>query len=419
VSDEDLRELERRARAGGPAEKLALAAALDRLGREDDALEVLIAGREAPDVRREIARRLGDIQMLLHLQSCPSGLRPIVSSPRARWAVRPRVSAATPRIVTSFLASPLGVVRASSESVAVLDPDTGTLRHRLPGATGIAIVGETLLTHDLDTIRAHDLWTGRALWGVSVPRGMKIQSLGVVGERIVCRSARVLAAYDLNGGRAPSLAWTADVFDDPEPPSEPTREIVEMLGLRSFFLGTVSLSPRLIVVSTSHTLVAIDPDDGHERWRGQGSSPLIDAANGDVGFLRGDELVLASAEGAERWRTVGRLAPIGFTERALVCLIAPSVVVLDRQSGRERARFDFSPSAAPVLVRDTIVAATGAASIGAFTLEGRRLWSFDLPDTRTSTSRAIFWRVAALPRALVISSFGDQAIVCLEEGESR
>jgi hypothetical protein len=417
VTDEDLRELERRARAGGPAEKLALASALDRVGRSDDALDALIAAREDPEARREIARRIGITQDVLHLQSCSTSLPPLARAPRARWAVRPRHAAPSPgRFVLSLLATPLGVVRASSESIAVLDPTSGARRHLLPGAMGVAIDRGTLYSHDFASLRAHDLWTGESLWAASL--GRPIHLLGVVGDRIVCRSGRVVVAFDLRDRKAPSLAWTADVFDEIEAPTRGPREVIEMLGLQPLLALTLSFSPRLIVASESYMLRALDPADGRERWRAVGSVPLIDAVTGDAVFRRPEEVVvLASVDGVERWRTVERLAPIGLAERAVVCQRGSEVVVLEREDGRARARFAVAPNAIPLLVRDVVVAATSPTTLAAFSLDGERLWSFEV--SLPSPPSRIFWRLASLPRAIVAATLTDDAIVCLEEGESR
>lgn len=177
MSDEDLRALERAVEAGGgPADRLRLAAALERLGRGWEALEALLPGRDDALVRE----RLGEFP-------CATRERQEwLGAPPPRVGVRVLWTRSGDRDQRLLAASPLGVVLGSGQErrLLVLDPDSGSVRWSCPWeqagpASSPAgrlrpgdwpeVVGHVLLCCEPPALIGRDLWSGQVLWRTSLP----------------------------------------------------------------------------------------------------------------------------------------------------------------------------------------------------------------------------------------------------------
>src|SRR4051812_19247944 len=125
MSDAELREL---ARDSSPAGRLKHARALERLGRRDEALVVLVGGREDAAVRRA----LGEYPAWTHEHGAEGATRsvdvaPLRTQPRVRWKRRGSLDPhRTERLALNFLAGPFVVVASvAGDRTAILDVDTG------------------------------------------------------------------------------------------------------------------------------------------------------------------------------------------------------------------------------------------------------------------------------------------------------
>jgi hypothetical protein len=152
-------------RDNGPTARLALASALARAGRGDDALAVLWPARADARVRSELAQ----FPAYDHPPLGPVGwidTPPLRSAPRVRW----RRSFASPErpwqgVTRRVLAaSPLGVLAHAHEDAApvALDPDTGDVRWRLPGVREWRprVQGELVVATEDGRRTVRDLSTG-------------------------------------------------------------------------------------------------------------------------------------------------------------------------------------------------------------------------------------------------------------------
>jgi hypothetical protein len=165
---EELRELERAvAERGGAAERLRLASALERMGRRDDALAVLVPAREDADVRRAIGRFPAWTHP--HADAGESGaadVEPIRVKPRIKW------KAAAPNVGSSLVATAFAVLAAGTSPPRrkVFDAETGDLLCEA-ASPALGLVGDLVLELGRMGLEAYDLWTGEPVWEVEeLPR---------------------------------------------------------------------------------------------------------------------------------------------------------------------------------------------------------------------------------------------------------
>ncbi len=205
--------------AGDATSALRCARALERAGQEDDALDVLVAARLAPEVRRELGRfpswnaNAGQI-------SDGSGyldVEPLRGRPRVRWRVPGERTDQNAQQV--FLAGPLAVVSyLTPERIVVLDPEEGRVIFELPRvgrAANIraAIHGDVLLVAETAEQRprviGYDLGTGNRLWEL----GEVQPCLIAAEERLLLENeGDSLVAHEISNPReAPVRTWRAPV----------------------------------------------------------------------------------------------------------------------------------------------------------------------------------------------------------------
>ena len=162
-----------------PAERLQLALRLDGMGQTQSAIAALLPALTDRSVRASVAAHPN----LRHFAARPAWSHREGTSGRNRFV--PVGAVSRPPIVRwartienagahTVLASPLGVLCASSKCWLVLDPATGATIFEVPGRpfpAEPAIVGDVLLsvTFTDRLVIAHDLWTGRELWKLAKP----------------------------------------------------------------------------------------------------------------------------------------------------------------------------------------------------------------------------------------------------------
>lgn len=194
--DDALRALERQvATTGEPAARLALAKQLERLGRRDEAQQVLWHGRESAEVRRALAEF-----PIATAIGFPGGTStdtlPLRARPRVRWRHEQARAVRFGRIF--FAPSPLGVACCvDGRRLLVLDPDDGRVRWQRPlalvsPADRPRIEGEALIVPDGHAETILDLWTG-------TPRS----------RRQLVRATTLVEANEPEKTREPSVAKDA------------------------------------------------------------------------------------------------------------------------------------------------------------------------------------------------------------------
>ncbi|MBX3469624.1 MAG: hypothetical protein KF878_22360 [Planctomycetes bacterium] len=268
--DDELRSLQRDVDAiGTPAARLRLATALERSGQHSsaDVLRVLLPARDDVEVRARIGR-LSPTWISAEFSSHAAhfvDVEPLRTRPRVRWIQRrDPATALFPRHM--LLASPLGIVctGTSTETLQVLDPDSGALRwesawptlyHPRPGDPGgytrrqPELARSTLAMWEPPDFVCRDLWTGCELHRTTL--GAQFVQVRVAGGRL--------------------LAWGEDElvslrYPDPRQPPEPEPAwrlrspfatgfalgpgSVLQLG-EELVIGAYARSPRSVVVDAS------------------------------------------------------------------------------------------------------------------------------------------------------------------------
>jgi hypothetical protein len=266
---EELRDLERAVAAGGGApERLKLARALERLGRGDEARDVLIPARADVDVRRE----LGRFPWSCHATQGVFDVEPIRTKPVVKWSKPIRFSP------NDVLAHPLATVAVhyhvhGSHSCA-LDAETGELLWDA-GHGALAIVKDVVFLRTRHGVAGCDLWTGEALHETELPGGSLVWFAG----------PRLLAARSHDGR---TLAFL--IGDDPRLPPSPGefQEGSNYAGGRAArdvvyapVIAARSAHPATFAEPGTPVLVALGPGQ-RERWRlitaEDPSSPIYDVA---------------------------------------------------------------------------------------------------------------------------------------------
>lgn len=301
MADDELRALERDARASGAGDAvLRWAAALDRVGRPLDAVDALCLGRAHAGVRAALAARAD-------LPRAPRG-----GTERFRVTL---AGSDTPRLVH---AGPLGLVLGSKARTSILDPDTAEVRHALPGAAWHGVAGDVVLTirGKRPVIDARDLWTGEALWDAPLEGRTTSASLDA-GWLVLSESDGLIGWRLADPRRPPELAWRADLEDTTDHVVAGDRLLVDQAG------GTALL---LLDAATGATLRELRRAGSYLAWAGAGHGVALHwdpappagapGADGDDGeWLLS---AVASRDGADLWARVQSRAAVQPTRGAVV-----------------------------------------------------------------------------------------------------
>lgn len=356
MSDERLRDLERRAAAGEAEAALALAAALERLGRPDDALDALLPARADARVRREVGRwterwRLGDV-------------KPVRRSPRVRWSV------ALPGERPWFVdVHPLAVVVASSADrhTYLLDPDTGAVRARIDGFAK-SLAGDLCLRCERGQVTGWDAGTGAL--ALDAPLIGEHHAYAVAGD-LLARCAR---------------GWLR-VERLPEPRTNGWHH-----ELGTILLGRPELSGDRVVVWGQTLEKPRRPDpweargldlEGRLVWRreGDGHVWIGSVGGGEVVLEEVRRLSLLDRDGEARWSCTAD-ALSGFTPETLLVRDGDVLRWLDRATGEERARPEKRSGlrTAVALARDVTAFAGRGRLLSALDASAAPVWELELPE---------------------------------------
>lgn len=261
--DQDLRALQRLA-VGDPVERLRLAAALERAGRQDDVFDALVPGLSDPAVRTALAR----LPAWTHSAGGAGGTRwidarPVRRTPRIRWR-----TTSTSHVLHGPIATAFGVVLVeamdgpeadSHVRLVVLDPDTGARRWQADvegeweSAQAVAH-GEVVVVASRTSSGAFDVWTGRRLCGL--PAGVVSIDRGLL---LVRDSTGCVRAFE----------WT--------PPHAPDRLLWQAEGLGAFVVGG-----EVVLGRGDQAVHALDRSTGRTLWtlptaRLMSTGPVVDA----------------------------------------------------------------------------------------------------------------------------------------------
>lgn len=393
VGDDDLRELERAARDGGPAARLRFARVLERVGRRDDALVALLPARGDAEVRREIAR----FPAWTHEDATAGRTRaidvaPIRREPLVRFAVTPRAG----RPARALLASPLGIVWVDREGTIAIDDD-GAARWSCPEEAA-AIVGDVvLLMEGRQALVGRDIWTGERLHDTVVDGFF---------------SRRGLAGSLFIGVRTRD----AEVFRLDDPRAAPrSRELLEIPGgFMDFAEADVVLAPDIALIGKSAEVLALDVQSGEVRYRMRGQLPRADAEGTVLSVGRRGGLAVHDRAGASLFSTDEPFVPLALASSFIVAGRTRGerdVVALERATGRVLATLiqleDEEDLVSTAIAREMTYLVT-TRSIVAVTIDGRVVWRIDgwsrdgevmeevAPRARslvttTATGRLYFW----------------------------
>lgn len=395
--DEDLRSLERAA-GHDPAACLRFLAALERVGRKDDAFLFLCALKHHPDVRRELARW----PAWTHPHGGPGGtywldVKPVRRAPRVRWRVR--IGRAWGCVASAF-----GVVAVEESSEGsrfiAFDPDTGGERRSVPLAERHPGLGEThpVLRGDL-LIEAcqgrpgivRDVATGEAM-GTLEGRVMFVHEDLVIVEDDLGHAC----AFEWAHGRGPV---------SPEP-------LWRAQGVRSFRGGTTTL------MGLGTAAVGLDRRSGQVVWSlpWAGRYAMSDGA-GAVVSGSAHEPRLVEADGtclAAGW--AGTPAALGPSHVVMRVREAKEVrwSIHARDAFGRALRFAHTPqlrsSASWAGAREVFCLALETTRIGAFAVSGEALWEW--PVERPPFGNTIV-EVVAYPGRLYVLT--ESELICLEE----
>jgi hypothetical protein len=398
VSDDELRALERAVSAGGgAAERVALARALARLGREDDAFDVLFPAIDDEAVRGELARfpawthDEADAGTTNHVD-----VAPLRGEPRLRWTVEGASE------LGWSLASPLGIVCLFGSVARVLDPRTGGVRYERPLAGRVrppVVAGGVLLSFTGTTIVAIDLWSGETL-----------HEHPIDAHDDVCFADDLLLAVGGDGNLL--SAWRL------RSPRQPPERLWQFRGRPLQYRRPVVAADRVVLGEARAAFAILERETGAVLRRESGHSPRIDARG--LIMERDDGVFAPGPAGEPLWTARGygpvrALTPahvvVGSSDRRNV-----RIGLLDRATGASagvlfRTTFDerVYPRAV-VSCRDTVYVADVGLTIQALPTGAGKGWRFD--------SRAIAGAPVARLCPLTRRLYGatrDGTVFCLEE----
>lgn len=413
MSDDALRALERAVAAGGsPADRLALARALERCGRGDEVLEVLWPAAADPAVRAELARRPAwTHQPWNHSSSRYLDVAPLDGPPRvAWWAPLPGGDSHEPCSQQSndLFASPLGIVVHRRGTVELLDPSTGESRWEyevdLDSHFQVSLSNECLILDTQTQVLGLALLDGTVLFRQAPIR----EAFNVIADdRWIALGREGTLCYALTKEGRGELLWHAE-YPRPE------------LGERRLALGDLerpALSGDLCIVGGHlYGRTFLDVRTGARvGWR-PWSYTLVADCHGvlDKGAEAHGEpseaghLQASDARGETRWTRPDRPRDhYALSPEVILCV--DGLRLLARSDGSEIAV--LRPEPPPFMIGDIALVRGGlymswqvdgeTGKTLSFDTSGRRIWSID----------GFASRILPLDRRLYVESGGR--IVCL------
>jgi hypothetical protein len=400
--DVTVRDLQRRTVSATPAERLRLVRALQRSGRDDEAFDVLLAGREASEVRRALAevpvstrqpyaQGLGWVGVG-GIRKTP-GLRFMKQLPRKAWKIHAGVLG-------------LCVETFGERRTLVLDADTGDVRGELPGRA-VAHLGDVVLVQQETFLHAHDIWTLGRLYEMRLAHGVLYPARRRFVVVPVCPKEGAIVGYTIPDSRQPPVrTFRASI---------PGRSVYDPWNVD---LASNGLYVRL---AWSRTGLILDPDAGALRATIAAGDPLADEHGVVMDRLDFNDGVQAFSPSGERKWASDVLGCVAGITPSLVAVnrwaqsgdrgLEPrdELVLLDRRSGETVASFAFERHKKHVLgVRDVLyVVHTGLGKLTGVAPDGTVAWATLLPEGVRDLE------LAALPRRLY--GLCGNRLMCFEE----
>jgi hypothetical protein len=407
VDDSELRKLERElAATGAPETRVRLARELERLGRRDDAFDVLKPGIADAAVRAEIIRFPawthpdGDAGRSACVDVAPIRRQPELRIVRERWDDR---AFAHKLLVTPFGLAVCGKFEPEF-CIVILDDVSGAVRLRVPRsgtsffefADRPCIVEGTLFSD----AGSHDLLSV----GEIARHPTKGRFLRAMPDRtfLVNEDGRVSLMRQV-GIEAPFTIWARDLGGGPD------------------LLGCVA-SDRVILLHSldlplwsAQRLVALDSASGATLWEASFTNVwVVCRLSGQLVATLSDSeqvQVLDAKSGRQLWTTAGAANCYALRADVLVARLrnedyTSRLEVLNAESGRTRSV--LSPSAghwnrvvAVAVARDVVYFSNDEdREVVAATLDGEILWRTRLPQ---HLSRSVVVALAPAPRQLYIA----------------
>jgi hypothetical protein len=213
MSDEELRSLERDWHPkGGFTERLALARALDRAGRQEDAFELLLDGVGDASVRREITRYPARFHASVDGGNTRwRDVRPLTRAPRLRFAAPPVRTPWLLRVAPNgVLISGYAGTTGDAWACHVLDPLDGHTRFTFPvprgGPLSPEILGDAVVAWEAPDVVTRDVFTGEVRSRVRLEGDTASVSLAGLAHGFLTRVASgELSILDLGDESAPAL----------------------------------------------------------------------------------------------------------------------------------------------------------------------------------------------------------------------
>lgn len=403
--DEDIRRLERVARAGDPAACIRTAWRLERDGQRGEAARLLRSVSEDPAAREALAKH----PAWGHEDGDAGGTRaldvePVVKRPRLLFRKRLEDGPPDDPGAVRLVASPLAVVCQSYNGLTAFDPLSGAKlwHHRLrkkkrdsdeddlddldaPDAPLLVIQGEHLVVHRPGVVERRDVTTGEKVTSVKVP--------------LVERSFPRLERAFLEGSSLYTIE-NAHVVARAVGPDGDGKEVwrtKETLGPHAHLRGAAG---GLVFAFGGAGLVAFDKETGAKRWTARTIERFFLADEGGVVASEGDapqrpelrELVLRGPDGKALHGREGSLAPRALAKDFVVAQAPPmgedagsSAVAIDRSSHESvvlpvSARGGTVPFA---VARDVIYGSSGGGVVGGLVAcrrDGTLLWAMSGPE---------------------------------------
>ncbi len=399
MTDEKLRSLGRAAEVGGSAaDTLRYARALERAGRRDDSLEVLVAARD-PDAstRAELARFPAWAQA-----DADAGrthfldLAPIRHEPRMKWISLERADPTGSRL----LATPFGVAFAGPNgSTVVLDPKTGALRRRTGLVEPCAFAGDVLLVKRKTKLRGFDIESGAVLYEQTTGQ-LSFEALLADGVLVTASPSNVQAYRVPLTRQAPTFLW----------------EYAVRRTNRKGRFGRAAIANGEVFVPQNGEVSVLDLGSGERKSKLSGDVVHADA----VGLILSQErrIVSRAVDGRVNWMHEGEgIYPIALGPETVVAQLAEGPSVLERATGRVVNRLYPGWCDGVLCARDVVYVLKAGVDdesddvLCAFSTKGEKLWEVTLRKTLEGPIAAL----AAGARRLFGLTRGGR-VFCLEEG---
>jgi hypothetical protein len=377
MSDEELRALERQARAGGSVDVvLRWADALERAGRVEEAVDARLGAlaREPEGPARDALCRRPSWSMPGRTSAID--LLPIRRAPVERWRCEPPgvgyyapgVMGGSPGVVVHVRQA----IPPFGSNMTLRDPWTGAVRWTYAGLVhmdGSWARHDALVVRERERVVVRDLRTGNERCQTPAPPGVGV--LGVAPGLHV-----TFTREGSTNQRLTAFRW-GDLRRAPEP--EPCWRYLASRDLIATHL--VPAGPHLLVAGHGPEVVALDRATGKEQWIRRGATPIAD----DQGLLlmsddshEPGEVSMCTIEATTRWHRRGWTSNVALARDVVVGeRTGPqghTFEVVDRASGETRATFSRPAGIRSLIVVGDVIYLLSSRGLEGVSLAGETLW---------------------------------------------